>query len=123
MTSTIKSSGGGLTFAGIMFIVLGGFNLIDGFVLLQHASWVESTKFLTSNADTWGWILVVWGVLQLVAGVKLLNSGTGRGLALTLACIGMFMWFLLLFVFPFASIVGTAINFAIIASVLSSEPA
>lgn len=123
MTSTTKSSGGGLTFAGIMFLVLGGFNLIDGFVLLQHASWVESTKFLTSNADTWGWVLIVWAILQLVAGVKLLNSGTGRGLAITLASISMVLWFLLLFVFPFASIVGTAVSFAIIASVMSSEPA
>jgi hypothetical protein len=105
-----------------MLLVLGAFNAIDGFVLLQKARWFDD-RFLASNADTWGWILLVFAVLQLVAGFKLLNSGGGRTMAIVVASISMVLWFGLLFALPFAAMLAVAINFSIIASVLSKEPA
>lgn len=118
--SDTTSSGSGLSFAGLMLTILGIFNLFDGYAMLQKANYFED-KFIASNADTWGWILIVWAVLQLGAGIKLMTSGGGRSMALFVSSVGMVLWFALLFVAPFAALIGTYINYSIIVSVLSSD--
>lgn len=121
-TTQSNSSENSLTFAGVMMLVLGAFNLIDGFALLQKGEYFDD-RFLASNADTWGWIVLAFAVAQLVAGFMLLNGSGGRTMAIILASTGMVLWFMLLFSFPIAALIGCAVNFSIIASVLSSEPA
>ncbi|MCB0880367.1 MAG: hypothetical protein KDC46_15450 [Thermoleophilia bacterium] len=108
------------TFAGMVLLVLGMFNVIDGFMLLQRGRYADEL-FIASNADTWGWIMIVFAVLQVVAGAKLLTSGQGRGLALSVACFSMVLWFAMLFATPFAALLGVGLNFAVIANVLSTE--
>ena len=105
-----------------MLLIMGFYNLINGFVLLQKADWLED-RFIASSADTWGWIVLIWGALQLIASFRLLSNGKGRMLATTLASVSMVLWFALLFVAPFASLIGTAVNFAIISSVFATEEA
>jgi hypothetical protein len=121
-STTAPSTHGTYTFAGVMLLVLGAFNVIDGFALLQKAAWFED-KFIASNADTWGWILIVFAIAQLAAGFMLLNGSGGRTMAITVASISMVLWFSLLFVVPFAALLAVGINFSIIASVLSTDPA
>lgn len=110
------------TFAGVMMLVLGFFNLIDGFALLHRGNMFEANYLVGNNADTWGWIMIVFAALQLIAGIKLMSSGTGKWLAISLSSLSMMLWFGLIFVSPFASLIGVGINFAIIMSVLSTEP-
>jgi hypothetical protein len=121
MTTASTTSKDGYTFAGVLLLVLGAFNLIDGFMLLDRSE-LFADAYVFSNASTWGWILIVFGVCQFVAGAMLARGSGGRTMALTLAGIGMVLWFMLLFTFPFASLIGTAINFSVIASVLSTDP-
>jgi hypothetical protein len=110
------------TFAGVMLLVLGAFNVLDGLWLIRRSNQFDDTAFHLSNADTWGWILIVFAVLQLVAGFRLTSgSGQGRTLALIVASVGMILWFGLLFAMPFAALIAIGINFTIIASVLSTE--
>jgi hypothetical protein len=59
---------GWLTFATIMLALSGTFSVIDGIVA------VSKSKFFTPNAvyvfsdlKTWGWIVLILGVLELVA--------------------------------------------------------
>lgn len=121
MTTASTTSKDGYTFAGVLLLVLGAFNLIDGFMLLDRSE-LFADAYVFSNANTWGWILIVFGVCQFAAGAMLARGSGGRSMALTLAGIGMVLWFMLLFTFPFASLIGTAINFSVIASVLSTDP-
>lgn len=102
-------------------MVLGAFNVLDGLMLVRRSAAYPDAQFHIANADMWGWILIGFALLQLVAGIKLWSStGEGKVFALVLASLGMVLWFGLIFAMPFAAIVGTAINFSIIASVLST---
>jgi hypothetical protein len=120
MTGTRIAPSNVPTFAGLMLVVLGVFNVLDGIVLVRDGAWAAE-QFLLSDADTWGWVLIGFAVLQLLAGIRLLGSGDGRTLALVLCAVGMVVWFALLFTIPFAALIGTAINFSIIAAILSTE--
>lgn len=110
------------SFAGIVLLVLGVFNIIDGFMLLNRGKYLDEV-FLASNADTWGWIMIGFAALQLIAGLALLNSGGARWLAITVASVSMMLWFAMLFATPFAALLGVGLNFAVIANVLSTEKA
>jgi hypothetical protein len=56
-----------LDFAGIMLMLVGAFNVIDGIVAISGNDYVND-KLLFSNLDAWGWFFLVVGVLQILAG-------------------------------------------------------
>jgi hypothetical protein len=60
-------------FAGIMVLVAGTFNLIDGLVGLTNASALETTRVtsqlpLTNNVKTYSWFILVVGAVMILAG-------------------------------------------------------
>src|SRR3954469_2957278 len=60
--------GGWLSFAAIMLGLAGIFNLIDGILAISTSKvYVAGAKFVFSDLRTWGWIILVLGVLQLTA--------------------------------------------------------
>ena len=113
---------GRTVFASVMLMVLGVFNIVDGIALLQRSEWFEA-RFIASNADTWGWIMIIFAALQIIAGVMLFRNSSGRGLGITLASIGMVIWFMLIFVMPFAALLGAALNFVVIAALIPTDEA
>jgi hypothetical protein len=70
-----KSSawGGWITFASALFVVLGIFNVLNGITALaRHQVLITgSHSQVVFNLTTWGWILIVFGALQLVTGYLL----------------------------------------------------
>jgi hypothetical protein len=70
---------GWLVFAAIMLVLGGTFGVIDGIVALTRSEFFRPhAEFVFSNLDTWAWIVIVTGGLQIVAGAAL---GTGSELA------------------------------------------
>jgi hypothetical protein len=70
---------GWIAFAAIMAALAGTFNVIDGVVALTHSSFFRpSAQYLFSDLDTWAWILIVAGCVEIAAAVAL---GTGSQLA------------------------------------------
>jgi hypothetical protein len=61
---------GWVTFASVLFIVLGIFNVIDGIAALaKHQVFVTTSNAqIVFNLTAWGWILIAFGALQLIAG-------------------------------------------------------
>jgi hypothetical protein len=67
---------GWVAFAAVMMIILGIFNLIDGFVALtsDDVFLVDEEELLVLTFTAWGWFLMAIGAIQVAAGI-----GVGRG--------------------------------------------
>jgi hypothetical protein len=73
-TSRMPITSGWLSFAGIVAIIVGIFNVIDGLVALFRSDYylVTDQDILVFNFTAWGWILLILGVLQIAIGVGIL---------------------------------------------------
>jgi hypothetical protein len=69
---------GWVAFAGVMMIVLGIFNIIDGFVALasDEVYLVPQDELLVWDFTTWGWALLVVGAVLLAAGIGVYRGRT-----------------------------------------------
>jgi hypothetical protein len=56
-----------LDFAGVMLILVGFFNVIDGISAVSGSKYV-SDHVLFSNLKAWGWFFLIVGVVQVIAG-------------------------------------------------------
>ena len=55
-------------FACVVLAVLGFFNLLDGIAAISRSHvFVANAHYVYGSLRTWGWIILIFGVLQLVA--------------------------------------------------------
>lgn len=67
---------GRVVFASIVLLMVGTLNIIYGIGSLDNANiFVNDTRFILSNLNTLGWVLIVLGIIQLTAGFSLLTGG------------------------------------------------
>ena len=60
-------------FAATLLLMVGALNIIYGIGALDNAHvFVNDTRFIFSNLNTYGWVLIILGVLQLAGGVSLI---------------------------------------------------
>ena len=61
-------------FAGIMIIIVGTFNVIDGLVAITNANYFKtvgggsSQLPLTNNVKTYGWVVLILGAILILSG-------------------------------------------------------
>jgi hypothetical protein len=77
-------------FAAIMLMTVGVINIIYGIGSLDDARiFVNDTRFILTNLNTLGWVLIILGVVQLTAGFSLLAGSTyGRVIGIIAGTIG-----------------------------------
>ena len=80
--------GGWIVFAGIVLLMVGSMDVLQGLVAITEDEFVVATRKGLAIVDVtvWGWITLLWGVLLIVAGLGLLR---GAGWARWLAIIGV----------------------------------
>jgi hypothetical protein len=67
---------GWLLFAGIMVLIAGTLNCIWGIAAIDGANFfVEDERFILSDLNTWGWIVLIIGVIQLFAAFSIWSGG------------------------------------------------
>jgi hypothetical protein len=73
-----KSMAGWIGFAGILILIVGTLDFIQGLIALFDDNYfvVTASGFLVVDLTGWGWIMLIWGVLLVLAGLGLL-SGQG----------------------------------------------
>jgi hypothetical protein len=68
------------SFCGIMLMIVGFLNIIDGLVAITQANQVKAQIAqqlpLTENVKTWGWIVFILGIIVLLAGLGLIAGST-----------------------------------------------
>ena len=81
---------GRAAFAAILLMIAGTLNVIYGIAAISGAHFYdESTRYLFSSLNTWGWVTLILGVIQLTGGLSLIGGGAyGRLIGITAASIG-----------------------------------
>jgi hypothetical protein len=69
---------GWVIFAGAIMVINGAFNFIDGLVALFNDDWYgqRASALLAFNYTTWGWLLIIFGLVALFAGFGVLAGQT-----------------------------------------------
>ena len=77
------SMGGWIGFAGIVLLVIGALDILQGFVAILEDEYVVATSKGLAIVDVtgWGWITLLWGVLLVFAGLGLLSGARLGALA------------------------------------------
>jgi hypothetical protein len=78
---------GWILFAGVILGMLAALNLIDGIAAVSKSTFfVNDAKFVVSDLKTWGWILIVLGVVQGIASIGVFLRWRGiRWVGVTIA--------------------------------------
>jgi hypothetical protein len=81
---------GRVVFAATLLLLVGILNIIYGIGALDDANiFAGDTRFILSNLNTMGWVLIVLGVIQLTAGYSLMSGNTyGRVLGVIAGSLG-----------------------------------
>jgi hypothetical protein len=81
---------GRVVFAATLLLIVGVLNIIYGIGALDNANiCVNDTRFIFSNLNTMGWVMIILGVIQLAGGLSLMAGNTfGRIIAIVGGTLG-----------------------------------
>ena len=81
---------GRATFAAILLLIAGTLNIIYGIGALDSANiFTSETRYILTNLNTLGWVMIVLGVLQLTGGFSLIAGNTyGRVIGIIAGSLG-----------------------------------
>jgi uncharacterized membrane protein (DUF2068 family) len=76
--ATSRTWSGWISFAGLMIIIIGGLDFFQGLIAVIRDQYyvVTPSQIVVFDLTTWGWILMIWGVIMLLAGFGLLSGAT-----------------------------------------------
>jgi hypothetical protein len=81
---------GRVLFAAILLLVAGTINIIYGIAAIDDANFFTGQNhYVFENLNTWGWITLILGIVQITAGISLFGGGTyGRVIGIAAASLG-----------------------------------
>ena len=98
-------------FAGIFLFVVGLFNILDGVIMLWRKEYFQEADLVVSNLQTWGWAILVIGVVQVLAGWLVLSrSSVGRWVGIIIVIISMLASFVAIGAYPFWTLIILVID-------------
>ena len=70
-----SSATGWVVFAAAVMLTIGAIDIIQGLTaLLKETTYVipggENSLLVTTSFDTWGWSLIIWGVVLILAALS-----------------------------------------------------
>jgi hypothetical protein len=113
---TVEKGLGWLTFAAIMLGLAGLLGFIDGLVAISKSSfYVANAQFVFSDLNTWGWILMVAGVVAILAAFGIpTGSQWARWTGILIAGLQGIAQLLMIQAYPFWSLVVFTIDVLVI---------
>ena len=95
-----------ILFAGVMLAILGTLNFIDGIAAVSNSTFfVDDAKFILSDLNTWGWILIVTGVVQAHTAVGVWMQLTAvRWIGVAIAALNAIVQMFFISAYPFWSL-------------------
>ena len=71
-----KSMAGWIGFAGMLMLIVGSIDFFQGLIALFEDEYyvVSASGFLVVDLTAWGWIMLIWGVLLVLAGFGLIAA-------------------------------------------------
>ena len=95
-------------FAGFMIMVSGAVTIIQGLWAIDHkddgAAREVARQLSYANLETWGWIMLIWGVIAFFAGIAVFaRKEWGRWVGIIAATISLLLMFFWVVAFPIAA--------------------
>jgi hypothetical protein len=101
-----RRGSGWIGFAGVMLIIVGALDIVNGLNALDHKKSLPSGALLYSNLETWGWIMLVWGIVVVLAGFLVFGRNQfGRWIGVLAASITMIVNMTWVFAYPIAALI------------------
>ena len=103
-------------FAGILLLIAGVLNIIWGIGAISDAKFfIADQKYIISSLHTWGWVTLILGVLELLAGFSLFSGGGfGRWVGIFAAALTAISALLSIPAYPFWGLCIFALSLIII---------
>jgi hypothetical protein len=109
---------GWTAFAAAVMFVIGVFDVIQGFVaLFKDEIYVvgQSGLIITTDYTAWGWALIVWGAVLIVAALSLLTAGGfGRWFSIIVVALNMIAQFAFFPAYPLWGVVAIGLSLAVL---------
>lgn len=111
-----RHGSGWITFAAIMLGIAGVLNIVYGIAAIDDAQFYAGhTEFVISSLKTWGWIILILGVLELLAAASIWRGGTfGAVFGIFAASLSAIGALLSIPAYPFLSLALFAIDVLVI---------
>ncbi|HWX45033.1 MAG TPA: hypothetical protein VNY52_06895 [Solirubrobacteraceae bacterium] len=110
-----QSSPGWAVFVAAYLGIAGILNVIWGIAALDNKAYFTSGGLLWSSLNTWGWIAIVVGAIQILGAILVAARRAGGAIiAGSLAFIGIMLNFLSIGAYPVWSVIGLVIDSLII---------
>ena len=123
MATDLTRRSGWITFAGVMALIAGAYNALSGIGALADDETLaaQATEVLYGiDLTVWGWLWLLVGILQLVAGGLILaRNALGLVLGVTIAATSALLTVFIIFVFPLWAIAVIAIDVLILYGLLT----
>ena len=102
------------SFAGVLIVLVGIFNFIDGIVAIANANYFTG-RLVFGDLKSWGWTILILGVLQFLVGLAILgNQSWAAYVGILFAMLNAIGQLLYLPVYPVWSIIIIAIDVFVI---------
>ena len=110
------TGGGWILFAGIMLMLVGILNVIWGIAAIADSSFfINDTKYIISNLNTWGWVTVILGAVQILAAFSIWNGNQfGRWVGIAVAGLSSISALMSIPAYPFWSLAIFAVDILVI---------
>jgi hypothetical protein len=107
---------GWVLFAGIMIMMVGVLNIFWGIAAIDDSSFfVQDTRYILSGLNTWGWIILIIGALQLAAAFSIWAGGSfGRWFGIAAATANAIAALLSIPAYPFWALAIFAVDILVI---------
>ena len=110
-----KSMAGWIGFAGMLMLIVGSIDFFQGLIAVFKDEYfvVTGSGFLVFDLTAWGWIMMIWGVLLVLAGLGLVGGqGWARWFAILVVSVNFIaqLGFLGNSQFPLWSLTVVALN-------------
>ena len=108
--------GGAIVLAGTFLLLGGVLNVIYGIAAISNSKFfLNETKYIVSDLKTWGWIVLIIGILELFAAFSLLSGKTfGRWVGLIVGSLNAISALLSIPAYPLWSLAIFALSLWII---------
>lgn len=110
----MKKGYGWIMFAAIMLMIAGLANFFWGITALAYSTYLVN-QLLFTGLGTWGWLTIIFGIIQIIAGASVLNkSQWARWFGIITGALGVMIMFFVLWAHPVWSVVVIALDVLVI---------
>ena len=101
-----------IIFATVILITVGVFNLIDGIAAIARSHvFIADAHYVFGDLRTWGWITLIFGVLQLLAaGGIVIGNQAARRFAIAVISLNLINQMFFIPAYPFWALMIIAVD-------------